>query len=654
MIHDLILACLSHDLEGLGIKAFEDTTAIDEFIHPCERHILLDILKIIKVYHEVVEFAESSGSSKCNSGETQDPSPGYYMLNLSKGIQSALEDYYEEIFQLVSYCQDNERKSLSYIHDALQVKLPVLFCLRTLTMEIQVRKLRGCSMLYYLLQRSEHGDIQLEKVLKKVMQPVKYAFFAGLAHWLLFGVIDDVHSEFFIKYTPTDSEDSKSCKSASSSFVGADKTPEDYIWQYEINMDQLPGFLSIIVAEKVLFVGQTVLVFKMRGNVKTKSKTDPLAVKLAEMSRDDIYELWSGRESEFFKMVEDLNNDDTINVFRVENAINDIKKYVSMRLSELAVNEVDLERQMGLVKDFFLLGRGEFYLEFCSQLIGTMETYREERFKNITRSFELAATVMGITDDLEKFSLTYQRISGEPEETSDFHILQGLTLKYTYEWPLNLLFSPKAIERYNKIFRFLLIIRTFQYEIQRVWAKQTWKAKTERIALNNKIVNLRNHLMFFLNNMQYYIQVDVLESQFGILLNVIKSKADFEEIQRAHTIFLANVLSQCFLLTDSKEGQMNITGCQPQNPIYGTLLKLFGICERFAHITQVENPPDDFMAEIDSLNERFGVQIASLIKLLVDVKTTSCLGPLSQLLLRLDFNHWFSGKQNLSEESIFP
>jgi len=127
-------------------------------------------------------------------------------------------------------------------------------------------------------------------------------------------------------------------------------------------MDQLPGFLSIIVAEKVLFVGQTVLVFKMRRNGTAKSKTDQLAVKLAELSRDDIYELWNGRESEFFKMVLDLSNDETINVFRIENVINDIKKYVSMRLSEIAVNEVDLESQMGLIKDFYLLGRGEFYL----------------------------------------------------------------------------------------------------------------------------------------------------------------------------------------------------------------------------------------------------------------------------------------------------
>lgn len=136
------------------------------------------------------------------------------------------------------------------------------------------------------------------------------------------------------------------------------------------------------------------------------------------------------------------------------------------------------------------------------------------RFTFLTHT-QLAATVTGITDDLDKFSLICQRSTAEPDDTSDFNFLQGLSLKYEYEWPLNLLFSPTTIERYNNIFRFLLIIRTYQYEIQRVWAKQTWRAKSAKdVPSNNKIITLRNYLMFFLNNMQYYIQVDVLESEF--------------------------------------------------------------------------------------------------------------------------------------------
>lgn len=88
-------------------------------------------------------------------------------------------------------------------------------------------------------------------------------------------------------------------------------------------------------------------------------------------------------------------------------------------------------------------------------------------------------------------------------------------------------------------------------------------------------------------------------------MNVIQRKADFEEIQKAHTVFLANVLAQCFLMTDSKEGRMNTTGSmnQSQNPIYGTILKLFSICETFTNLSRTSET-ENFLEEVDSLEEQ--------------------------------------------------
>jgi len=89
------------------------------------------------------------------------------LINLAKGIEIALEEYYAEINSLEQYCSENERTSLSYVYNALQLKLPVLVFLRNLIMEIQVRKLQGCAMLHNLHQQSEHGDLQLERVIRK-------------------------------------------------------------------------------------------------------------------------------------------------------------------------------------------------------------------------------------------------------------------------------------------------------------------------------------------------------------------------------------------------------------------------------------------------------------------------------------------------------
>lgn len=65
------------------------------------------------------------------------------------------------------------------------------------------------------------------------------------------------------------------------------------------------------------------------------------------------------------------------------------------------------------------------------------------------------------------------------------------------------------------------------------------------------VIQLRNNLIFIVDNLQYYLQVDVLESQYTIMESIMKNTRNFEEIQRAHSVFMANVMSQTFLLSNN-------------------------------------------------------------------------------------------------------
>lgn len=644
MIHDVILTCLSLSRKGISIRTFLDTNVVEEFIHPCERQIFEDILNILKYLNEVVRFAKYFGGINsndiCDFKEENEYSSGSYLKNFAKGIESALEDYYGEIARLESYFEQNKTNSLNFIFNSLESQLPVILFLRKLITNARTQKLHGCGLLQNLHQEYEYGIIHMDHLLAKIAKPIKLVFYSHLTHWLLLGMIDDQHNEFFISFRQSSENGAKnsSTKSQTSSTYLSSVGEED-IWQYEINMAQLPRFVSTVLAEKVLFVGQTVLVFKMD---RSKYRTDTWTMKAHGTFCDDVSELWDGKEAVFSKMIEDLNKDDKINVLRLESVINEIKKYVSQRLSDIAVIEDDLDRQMGLIKDFYLLGRGEFYLEFLRQLHGSPDDSSDTNATNFTRAFEIASNVMGIVDELENFTLSVHKSPINLEESCEFGIWQNLHLKYIYKWPLNLLFSPITVERYNNVFRFLLIVRKLQYDLQLVWARHKWVAKIGS-CVNVRIMNFRNHLTFFLDNLQYYIQVDVLESQYSILMNVIRSKADFEEIQRAHSVFLANVLSQCFLLSDSIDKKINITQTtsQLQNPIYGTILEIFSICEKFCFFDSMENTPEDALKEIDILEEKFNVSILGLINILADIRSATSFGPLSQLLLRLDYNDWF-------------
>ncbi|XP_030384800.1 gamma-tubulin complex component 4 homolog [Scaptodrosophila lebanonensis] len=648
MIHDLILSCLVFTRKGLSIKGILDSTAIDHFVHPCERETFVEILNILKYFNEVASFVQKFDISKnpCSSIETDEFSKGSYLKNFASGVGDALDDHYNMIAQLEEVYYKSSTNSLMYVYDALRAQLPVVFFLRKLIRDTQLQKLHGCCLLQNLYQQSNHGDISLERAIIKVLTPVKLSFVSHLANWLMFGIIDDEHSEFFIKFTPCFNDSISTGGKSAASYPDQSISCDDYIWQYEINMQQLPGFISTSLAEKIVFVGQTVLVFKMDRSSTNGNKTDLWQMTLCESTRENISELWSGKQYIFQKMVEELANDDKISVVHFEKVVYDIKKYVSMRLSEIAKNKVNLEHQMELIKDFYLLGRGEFYLEFLRQLNGATKGNSELHYRNYTRSFEVAAHIMGMTDDLEHFSLIVQNSNVDFDGFCEFDIFQNFYLKYIYKWPLNLLFSPKVVKQYNKVFRFLLVLRKLQYDLHLVWANHTSAAKRKQ-PINGNVLKMRNYLMFFLDNLQYYIQVDVVESQFSILMDTIRSKADFGEIQRAHTVFLANVLSQCFLLFDGVEMKVDInqSTCCSDNSINRIIVEIFYICGEFITINYTEDTTENTLKDVEQLEERFDQSIASLMKML-DTKSASNLGPLTQLLLRLDYNHWFSRKRS--------
>ena len=103
--------------------------------------------------------------------------------------------------------------------------------------------------------------------------------------------------------------------------------------------------------------------------------------------------------------------------------------------------------------------------------------------------------------------------------------------------------------RYNMLFGFLINIRQVQVMLQHCWALQMMhKGSGDRLA---PVWQLRSHMSFLIDKIQYYVQVDVIESQFSLLLENIRSTQDFETIQQAHCNFVSSLYRQLFLQATS-------------------------------------------------------------------------------------------------------
>ena len=134
-----------------------------------------------------------------------------------------------------------------------------------------------------------------------------------------------------------------------------------------------------------------------------------------------------------------------------------------------------------------------------------------------------------------------------------------------------------SLPRYDGLFRFLLLLRRAQIALQQIWALlMQYRRKAEEL---RPVWELRTHMGFLIDNLQYYvqvfvcvcvcvcvrafmhvcvcvimysiIQVDVLEAQFSQLVEKIQSTHDFESIKHAHESFVTTLQSQLFFTMPS-------------------------------------------------------------------------------------------------------
>lgn len=72
------------------------------------------------------------------------------------------------------------------------------------------------------------------------------------------------------------------------------------------------------------------------------------------------------------------------------------------------------------------------------------------------------------------------------------------------------------------------------------------------------LLMLRSRMGFFIDNLQFYLHVDVIAVQFKNLEDTILASKDFETVKRAHDIFLNTLIVQCFLNPQTNENQKQI------------------------------------------------------------------------------------------------
>uniref|UniRef100_A0A1A8QIU2 Gamma-tubulin complex component n=1 Tax=Nothobranchius pienaari TaxID=704102 RepID=A0A1A8QIU2_9TELE len=656
MIHELLLALSRYPgaifswNKRTGLQVSQDLP----FLHPSETSVLNRLCKLGSDYIRFTEFIEQHTGHVHQQEHHMNPLNqtglhGIYLRAFCTGLDSMLQPYRQALLDLEQEFLGDPHLTISHVNyklDEFQLLFPsVMVVVET----IKSQKIHGCQILETVYKHSCGGLPPVRMALEKILAACHGVMYKQLAAWMLHGLLLDQSEEFFIKQGP----------SAGGAAASQDEEEEDLglgglsgkqlrelqdlrlieeenmlapsLQQFSLRTEMLPSYIPIRVAEKILFVGESVQMFENHNH--SPSRAGSILKHQEDLFAAELHRL---KQQPLFSLVD------------FENLIDRIRSTVAEHLWTLMVEEANLLEQLKIVKDFYLLGRGELYqvfIDLAQHMLKTPPTAVTEHDVNV--AFQQAAHKVLLDDDnllpLLHLTVDYQgkeskEASGPrdgatpPQDTSPREVpptgWAALGLTYKVQWPLHILFTPAVLEKYNVVFRYLLSVRRVQSQLQHCWALQMQRkhlsSQTDAVKWR-----LRNHMAFLIDNLQYYLQVDVLESQFSQLLQQINSTRDFESIRLAHDHFLSNLLAQSFILL---------------KPVFHCLNEILELCQNFCSLVSqsVASLDERGTAQLDLLVKGFRRQSSLLFKILSSVRNHQINSDLAQLLLRLDYNKYYT------------
>ncbi|KAF7251779.1 Gamma-tubulin complex component 2 [Varanus komodoensis] len=641
-------------LAGRENRAF----LVDPNLDMSVKELVTRILPVAASYSTVTRFIEEKSSFE------------YGQVNhaLAAAMRTLIKEYMILITQL-EHLQRQGLLSLQKLWFYIQPTMRTMEILASLATSVDKGECMGGSTLSLLHDKTFNytGDSQAQELCLYLTKAASVPYFEILEKWIYRGIINDPYSEFMVEEHELQKE----------------KIQEDYndkYWdqRYTVVQVQIPSFLQKI-ADKILSTGKYLNVVRECGH----DVTCPLA-------KEVIYTL---KEREYVEQIEKAYN------------------YASKVLLDFLMEEKELVARLRSIKHYFLMDQGDFYVHFMDlteeelkkpvddiiptrleallELALRMSTANTDPFKD-----DLKVDLMPhdlITQLLRVLAIETKQekaiISVDPTELA-LSGLEAFSFDYIVKWPLSLIINRKALTRYQMLFRHMFYCKHVERQLCNVWLSS--KAAKQYSLHSSKwfagAFTLRQRMLNFVQNIQYYMMFEVMEPTWHILEKNLKSASNIDDVLSHHTSFLDNCLKDCMLT----------------NP---ELLKIFSkmmsVCvmftncmQRFSHSMKLDNelgrltvehgtmrgPPTEqerveestrkqlankllaehadslhvssgFEATINKFDSNFSAHLLDLLDKLSIYSTNDCEHSMINIIYRLDFNGFYTERlEHLSAE----
>ncbi|KAJ3607947.1 hypothetical protein NHX12_024998 [Muraenolepis orangiensis] len=476
---------------------------VDPTLDMSIKELVNRILPVASYFSTITRFVEEKSSFE------------YGQVN--HALTAAMRTLMKEYMILVTQLEHLHRQgllSLQKLWFYIQPTMRTMEILASIASSVDKGDCMGGSTLSLLHDRTFNftGDSQAQELCLYLTKAASVPYFEILEKWVYRGIIKDPYSEFMVEEHELQKE----------------KIQEDYndkYWdqRYTIVQHRIPSFLQ-----------------KMCG----RDVTCPEAKEVLYTLKERVY------------------------VEQIEKAYN----YASKVLLNFLMEEKELVLHLRSIKHYFLMDKGDFFVHFMDlteeelkkpvddivpsrletllELALRMSTANIDPFKDDLKIELMPHNV--ITQLLRVLAIETKQekavIHAEPTEAAHTG-LEAFSFDYIVKWPLSLIINRKALTRYQMLFRHIFHCKHVERLLCNVWitnkdAKQHSLHSTKWFSA---AFALRQRMLNFVQNIQYYMMFEVMEPTWHIMENNLKSASNIDDVLCHHTSFLDNCLKDCML-----------------------------------------------------------------------------------------------------------
>nr|NP_001162798.1 Gamma-tubulin ring protein 84, isoform E [Drosophila melanogaster]ACZ95332.1 Gamma-tubulin ring protein 84, isoform E [Drosophila melanogaster] len=537
---------------------------------------------------------------------------GQVMNSLNEALQELTHDFYLIIVQAEQELRHN-RLTLQKLLYYLQPTMWVMHEVWSSLVIIQLSDSRDAEVLTYLHERIKRleGNKDAQQLIIGLVRKAAKPYMRMLQMWIQKGVIVDRHREFLV----VDNE-----------VIHRDELPEHYsddYWErrYTLRDEQIPSFLAKY-SDKILRTGKYLNVIRQCG--KRVMPTQEMNLEFDPTSERHV------------------------------SVINDAYYFAARMLLDVLLTENDLMGHLQSVKRYLLLNQGDFTMQF-------MDACEDELTKNVDHVLPMTLeNLLGLTlrissarndpykDDLHCELLPYDLVTQmskimkkeenwQAQPRLDLSGLECFAFTYEVKWPCSLVLNHISISKYQMLFRQLFYCKHVERQLCKIWKENSIARQFEPQAasLYRAAFTLRQRMMNAIQNLEYYMMIEIIEPNWHIFIEKMKTVENVDNVLRLHQDFLDSCLKNC-MLTESSH-------------LNRSIFKLCKICLKYCEFIQIEtplDPTDTFSERVRRFDLEFTQLLISFLKQINSMAKKNTADCFMNLVHRINFNAFYTDQMD--------